>query len=200
MKDKINMGNIEDRRSIRKYKKKKVEREKIEAVLAAGLQAPSPKNRQPWRFVVILDEKKKQELVVSMRNYIHMQIKDKAGREDIYASLETMDIIEQAPVLILVCYECGMVKQHDDGVNWSIAAKDLEAVELQAIGAAVENMLLKAEDLGIGSLWCADILYAYEIVSKYFSRPVVSAVCLGYKDEMPTVREKKKISEMCVFY
>lgn len=195
-----NMGNIEDRKSIRKYKKKKVEREKIEAVLTAGLQAPSPKNRQPWRFVIISDEKKKQELVVSMRNCIHMQVKEKADREDICASLETMDIIEQAPVLILVCYEYGMVKQHDDGVNWPIVAKDLEVVELQAIGAAVENMLLKAEELGIGSLWCADILYAYEIVSKYSSRPIVSAVCLGYKDEMPTVRVKKKISEMCTFY
>ena len=173
------MGNIEDRKSIRKYKKKKVEREKIEAVLTAGLQAPSPKNRQPWRFVIISDEKKKQELVVSMRNCIHMQVKEKADREDICASLETMDIIEQAPVLILVCYEYGMVKQHDDGVNWPIVAKDLEVVELQAIGAAVENMLLKAEELGIGSLWCADILYAYEIVSKYSSRPIVSAVCLG---------------------
>ena len=195
-----NMGNIEDRKSIRKYKKKKVEREKIEAVLTAGLQAPSPKNRQPWRFVIISDEKKKQELVVSMRNCIHMQVKEKADREDICASLETLDIIEQAPVLILVCYEYGMVKQHDDGVNWPIVAKDLEVVELQAIGAAVENMLLKAEELGIGSLWCADILYAYEIVSKYSSRPIVSAVCLGYKDEMPTVRVKKKISEMCTFY
>lgn len=194
------MGNIEDRKSIRKYKKKKVEREKIEAVLTAGLQAPSPKNRQPWRFVVISDEKKKQELVVSMRNCIHMQVKEKADREDICASLETMDIIEQAPVLILVCYEYGMVKQHDDGVNWPIVAKDLEVVELQAIGAAVENMLLKAEELGIGTLWCADILYACEIVSKYSSRPIVSAVCLGYKDEMPPVRVKKKILEMCTFY
>ena len=194
------MGNIEDRKSIRKYKKKKVEREKIEAVLTAGLQAPSPKNRQPWRFVIISDEKKKQELVVSMRNCIQRQVKEKADREDICASLETMDIIEQAPVLILVCYEYGMVKQHDDGVNWPIVAKDLEVVELQAIGAAVENMLLKAEEIGIGSLWCADILYAYEIVSKYSSRPIVSAVCLGYKDEMPTVRVKKKISEMCTFY
>lgn len=194
------MGTIESRRSIRKFKKDKVEREKIEAVLLAGLQAPSPKNRQPWRFVIISDEKKKQDLAVSMRNHIHMQMKEKPDREDIRASLETMDIIEQAPVLILVCYEYGMTKQHDDGVNWVIAAKDLETVELQAIGAAVENMLLKAEELGLGSLWCADILYAYEIVSKYAPMPVVSAVCLGYKDETPIAKEKKKILEMCKFY
>lgn len=194
------MGIIENRRSIRKYKNQKVEKEKIEAILLAGLQAPSPKNRQPWRFVIISDENKKENLVAKMRNHISMHIKENAQREDIYASLETIDIIDQAPVLILVCYEYGMVQQHDDGVNWQIAARDLEAVELQAIGAAVENMLLKAEELGIGSLWCGDILYAYEIVSQFSTRPVVSAVCLGYKNEMPINREKKKISEMCVFY
>lgn len=199
-KDGNNMGIIENRRSIRKYKNQKVEKEKIEAILLAGLQAPSPKNRQPWRFVIISDENKRKDLATKMRNHISMHIKENAYREDINASLETIDIIEQAPVLILVCYEYGMVQQHDDGVNWQIAARDLEAVELQAIGAAVENMLLKAEELGIGSLWCGDILYAYEIVSQFSTRPVVSAVCLGYKNEMPINREKKKISEMCVFY
>lgn len=194
------MGNIEKRRSIRNFKNTKVESVVIKSVLQAGLQAPSPKNRQPWRFVIISDENKKKELVTSMRKYINMQIKEKSNREDIFASLETMDIIEKAPVLILICYECGMSEHHDDGVDWQISATDIEAVELQSIGAAVENMLLKAEELGLGSLWCADILYAYDIVSKYSTRPVVSAVCLGYKNEMPKVKTKKKISEMCVFY
>lgn len=194
------MGSIEDRRSIRRFKNAMVERKKLETILQAGLQAPSPKNRQPWRFVVITDKGMKTELVDSMRKEIHMQIKEKADRMDIQASMETMDIIDQAPVLILVCYEWGMTEQHDDGVNWQIAAKDLEAVELQAIGASVENMLLKAEELGIGSLWCGDILYAYGTISKYSELPVVSAVCLGYKDEMPEARVKKSVSELCLFY
>lgn len=194
------MGNIETRRSIRNFKSMELEREKIEAILEAGLQAPSPKNRQPWRFVIISDVNEKKKLVDSMRRYISMQLKEKTDRDDIGESLVTMDIIEQAPVIVLVCYECGMVEYHEDGVAWEISAKDLEAVELQSIGAAVENMLLKAEELGIGSLWCADILYAYDIVSRYSEKPVVSAVCLGYKNESPQIREKKEISEMCIFY
>lgn len=194
------MGNIEMRRSIRKFKSMELEREKIEVILEAGLQAPSPKNRQPWRFVIISDVNEKKKLVDSMRRYISMQLKEKTDRDDIGESLVTMDIIEQAPVLVLVCYECGMAEYHEDGVAWEISAKDLEAVELQSIGAAVENMLLKAEELGIGSLWCADILYAYDIVSRYSEKPVVSAVCLGYKNESPQIRKKKEISEMCIFY
>ena len=111
-----------------------------------------------------------------------------------------MNIIEQAPVLILVCYRYGMVEQHDDGVDWQISSKDLEAVELQSIGAAVENMLLKATELEIGSLWCADILYAYKTVSSYSTNPVVSAVCLGHKNEMPEMKKRNALSDMCIFY
>ena len=47
-----NMGIIEDRRSIRKYKKKVVNDKDIKKILLAGMAAPSPKNRQPWKFIV----------------------------------------------------------------------------------------------------------------------------------------------------
>lgn len=194
------MGSIEKRRSIRKFRDAKLDREIVEAVIRAGLQAPSPKNRQPWRFIVISDEAKKRELVISMREEIARLAEEKPERVDIPMSFETMHVIEQAPVLILVCYACDLADHHDDGVNWEISAKDLEAVELQSIGAAVENMLLKAEEMDIGSLWCADILYAYHVVSKYAYFPVVSAVCLGYKAEMPEERERYDISEVCSFY
>ncbi len=193
------MGSIEERRSIRRFQGTVLDREIVETVLRAGLQAPSPKNRQPWRFVVISDAIKKREFVTSMREEIARLSEEKPDRADIPMSLETMDVIEQAPVLILVCYACNLTEHHDDGVNWEISARDLEAVELQSIGAAVENMLLKAEEMGIGSLWCADILYAYGVVSKYASFPVVSAVCLGYKDEMPKARDRYDISELCSF-
>lgn len=44
-----------ERRSIRKYKEKKIEEEKINQILAAGKVAPSGKNKKPWEFVVIED-------------------------------------------------------------------------------------------------------------------------------------------------
>ncbi|WP_028856563.1 nitroreductase family protein [Psychrilyobacter atlanticus] len=45
-----------ERRSIRKYKEKKVEEEKINHILAAGKVAPSGKNKKPWEFIVIEDK------------------------------------------------------------------------------------------------------------------------------------------------
>lgn len=193
------MGNIEERRSIRKYRDKNIETEKIETILNAALQAPSPKNRQPWRFVVITDQNEKKKMVTSMREKIGMLLQEKGKRKDIYASFETLDVIEEAPVFILICYKYGTAKYHDDGIKWKISAKDLEVIELQAIGAAVENMLLKAEELGLGSLWCADIFYAYDVVAPYSADIVVSGVCLGYKNELPLARPRNSISEMCKY-
>ncbi len=45
-----------ERRSIRKYKEKKIEEEKIRQILAVGKIAPSGKNKRPWEFVVIEDK------------------------------------------------------------------------------------------------------------------------------------------------
>lgn len=50
------MEAIYDRRSIRKYKDQPVEKEKIEKLLRAAMQAPSAGNQQPWEFIVIQDK------------------------------------------------------------------------------------------------------------------------------------------------
>lgn len=193
------MGIIEERRSIRVFSDKRIQKREICQILEAGLQAPSPKNRQPWEFIVITDEQKKKQLVSSMEREINILYQSKKERKDIRESLETMRIIDKAPVLILICYRYGMVEIHDDGVNWCISSSDIEALELQSVGAAVENMLLKAEEIGIGSLWCGDILYAYKTIEAYSKKPVVSAVCLGYAEEFPVARPRKSIEEKCIF-
>lgn len=53
------MNTINIRRSVRKYKDQKVEADKLQAVLKAGMQAPSAGNQQPWEFVVVTDPDKK---------------------------------------------------------------------------------------------------------------------------------------------
>ncbi len=56
------METINIRRSIRTFTDKKVESEKIEKILRAGMQAPSAHNQQAWEFVVVTDEALKSEL------------------------------------------------------------------------------------------------------------------------------------------
>ena len=77
------MGIIEERRSIRVFSDKRIQKREICQILEAGLQAPSPKNRQPWEFIVITDEQKKKQLVSSMEREINILYQSKKERKDI---------------------------------------------------------------------------------------------------------------------
>ncbi|MFX1296711.1 MAG: nitroreductase family protein [Promethearchaeota archaeon] len=59
---------LKNRRTIRNFKEKKVSDKEIEMILEAGRWAPSASNRQPWEFIVIKNEEKKQELAKLARN------------------------------------------------------------------------------------------------------------------------------------
>ncbi len=51
------MNAILKRRSIRKYKDKKISDDIVEELLRAGMAAPSAVNEQPWQFIVLRDKK-----------------------------------------------------------------------------------------------------------------------------------------------
>jgi len=53
---------LKSRRSIRKYKNKPVEEEKIQKCLEAARWAPSASNKQPWEFLIVTDEKVRMKL------------------------------------------------------------------------------------------------------------------------------------------
>jgi len=57
------MEAIRTRRSVRSYESKPVEDEKLEAVLEAGRLAPSAKNLQEWRYIVVRDAAMRQKLM-----------------------------------------------------------------------------------------------------------------------------------------
>jgi nitroreductase len=54
---------ISERRSIRAYKEKEVEDEKLNKVLEAGRLSPSASNRQEWKFLVVRDKQTIEKLV-----------------------------------------------------------------------------------------------------------------------------------------
>lgn len=74
--------NIHKRRSIRKYNNTPISQEDINTILSAGMTAPSAMNKQPWRFIVITDDKIKNE-IVKISKYAQMVL--------------------QSPLSILVC-------------------------------------------------------------------------------------------------
>jgi nitroreductase len=182
---------IAARRSIRRFKDKPVPEEALQAVLHAGIQAPSAKNRQPWRFIVVQGEGKRAEMVRVMREGI---AKIKAQGEDIGSAEGTAWVMEHAPVTVFV-YNCEGVhpwEAHSGLQMW------LDVVNIQSIGAALQNMTLAAQDLGLGSLWICDVLYAYTELGEWLGEEsqMIAALALGYADESPPARPRKALEEV----
>jgi len=62
------LSQIKNRRSVRSYQSRPVEKEKLLTVLEAARLAPSAKNFQEWRFVVVQDEATRCKLMVAANN------------------------------------------------------------------------------------------------------------------------------------
>lgn len=173
---------ITRRRSIRKFKDTPVPDETIVRILSAAIQAPSGKNRQPWRFIVVKEDKRP-EMVRIMREAIEGF---KAQDMDTGSSEWTAGIMEQAPVTIFVF---NVYQDNADRERPSI----MNVVDIQSIGAAIQNLLLAALDLGLGTLWICDVFYAYEQLCAWLgeTHQMVAAVALGYADEQPRARPRE---------
>jgi nitroreductase len=63
---------IQSRYSCRRYEDKPIEEAKLRAVLEAARQAPSAKNLQDWRFVVVTDSDRRAKLAVAANNQTFM--------------------------------------------------------------------------------------------------------------------------------
>ena len=181
---------IAARRSIRKFKDKPIPEEAIQAILTAGTQAPSGRNRQPWRFVAVKGEKCA-EMVRVMRGGI---ARAKARGEDPGSSEWTADIMEQAPVTVFIFNPHGL----HPWLTRSIEQMFMDVVNIQSIGAAIQNMVLAAQDLGIASLWICDVFEAYEELREWLGEEsqMIAAVSFGYADESPGARSRKPVSEV----
>ena len=181
---------IAARRSIRRFKDSPIPDEALQAVLTAATQAPSGKNRQPWRFIVVQGEKRA-EMVRVMREGM---AKEKARGEDPGSSEGSANIMEQAPVTVFIFNPDGM----HPWLTRSIEQMFTDVVNVQSVGAAIQNMLLAAQDLGIGSLWICDVFCAYGELCDWLGEEsqMIAAVSLGYPDESPGARPRKPVSEV----
>ncbi|MCX5726655.1 MAG: nitroreductase family protein [Candidatus Saganbacteria bacterium] len=167
------------RRSIRKYEDKPVEQEKILACLEAARLAPSASNVEPWKFIVVDGKDLKNKLA-----------------DEAFSGLGIINsFAKEAPVLIVVVAERDLI------VNRIVSAiRDLQFYLLD-IGAAVENLLLQAAELGLGTCWLG--IYNENKVKKLLKIPmrkkVVSIISLGYPAEEPKQKKRKSLDEMSSF-
>lgn len=210
---------IYTRRSVRNFLPNAIPAEALKEILAAGMQAPSPKNRQPWKFVVVEGAAKAEMISVMARGIdrtaagkglispdIHYAGDDAFNRKVpgnesacVPANLfkgyigdarYTLRIMETAPVTVFVVNPFGRSPRD----AWSASDKLNELSNVQAIGAAAQNMALAAADLGIGSLWIGNILFAYDELTKWLDEPgeMVLAMSFGYSAQPPARHMPRK--------
>jgi nitroreductase len=160
---------IRARRSIRSYQDRPIEQEKLARVLEAGRLAPSARNLQDWKFIVVKDKEKRQKLSQAAKGQA---------------------FVAQAPVVIAACgteieyiMTCG---QYCYPIDVAIA---VDHMSLAAV----------AEGLGtcwIGAFYEDKVK---EILGIPENIRVVVMLAMGYPAESPAARPRKKLEEIVAY-
>lgn len=169
------------RRSVRKYTAAQVEKETVERLLDAAVQAPSASNIQPWAFAVIQDK----ELLAKYSDQTKRQILAVADQTPRLAAYKGMlsapgyNIFYNAGTLIIIYAADGGPYAHGDCC------------------LAAQNLMLAAHDMGLGTCWIgfAHYLLNDPAIKKELGVPeeytAVAPLILGYPDGALPAREKK---------
>ncbi len=181
---------IESRRSIRRFKPDALPRETIEMILDAARLAPSGKNNQPWQFVVVQGDERE-----AMSEALQEGLKARKDEGVPTGSAEyTFRIMKDAPAIVFVFNS----KNPGPWEEKTLMDQIQSIVNIQSIGGAIQSMLLRAQELGVGSLWICDTFAAYPELTGWlgWSGLLVAAVVLGYADEAPAKRPRQPLKEL----
>ncbi len=191
---------IEQRRSIRCYTEDPVPKELIKELIEAARKAPSATNRQPWRFLVVQDE--------DMKNRLQEGI--------------AQSFVVRAPTIIVCCLDRHtftrqlIEKRVEELIDANVMSREVanmlyqrklpQTVEETGIpvsayldlGIAVEQIVLKATSMGLGSCWVR--MFDQERVGEILSLPVaitpVVLLPVGYPAEDPSMRPRMSLDEI----
>ena len=158
---------ILERRSCRSYnREKEVTEEQLREMLEYAIWAPSGTNSQPWRFTVLMGEKKAEFLEI-MRKKVE-DVKDTFTEQAYNIYTWSALSLEKSSAIVLVW---------DKNKTWTSP---------QSIGAAIQTMMLKAHDMGLGTLWVAAVHVAAEEYAKLYNREgmeLIAGVGVGYPSD-----------------
>jgi len=175
---------LQSRKSIRKFKKDMPPKEVIDRILDAGLQAPSGKNRQNWKFFVVTGAKRDAYLELSQKSWLgikdvlHVRLKP-----SLYDFTERFFFtLGEAPVL-LFCYTINSPEE-----------KDLTSIG--SVYMAVENINLACLVEGLGCCTMGAPLEIKDEVDRFLGvtelpeyksghMQLLCGVVLGFPDHNP---------------
>lgn len=163
-----------ERFSCRSFLKKEVPEEYIKVILNAGIWAPSAGNLQPWRFLVIKNRELKEKLT-----------------EVAYEQ----EFISEAPFVIVV-----IALPEESAARYGDRGRNLYSI--QDTAAAIQNMLLQASILGLGSCWVGAFSEekAKGVLNLGKNERPVAILPFGFPGEFPPSFRKRKGLDKVVKY
>jgi len=161
------LRTIRDRHSVRTFTKDDVTDEEILVLLHAANAAPSAHNQQAWRFIILRGEKK-QELA-------QLVTAESSSFPRPAAALLRMGAksIISAPVVIAVANTGDLIRHGTElfKVEKETAHDFFRTMEIQGSAAAVENILLAATSLGLGTVWLGVLYLIKDEVRRFLGEP-----------------------------
>jgi len=163
-----NLDFIYKRQSIRKFKDEVVPMKDLKEIIKAATHAPSGKNVQNWHFVIITNKEKIDELIKVIENKnleIAEKIVDVEIKTTFTKTLRYHTAFRNAPCLILVYagdYKATGLKELKSINEGLDVIQELinTSPGIQAVAAAMENLLLASASLGYGTCWMTGPDYA----------------------------------------
>ena len=175
------------RRDVRgnRFVSKEIEDEKLELILEAGISAPSVGYSQPWKFVVIKDEKIKENILKNFEDE-NDKAKEIFKEVDLYSKLK-LEGIKETPINIAVLYE----PQEKNVLGMTSMKKMGE----YSVVCAIQNMWLMSRALNIGLGWVS-ILDEQKVLKELKAdenSQLIAYLCLGYVDKFYQESELKTL-------
>ena len=196
------LDTIHGRRSVRRYLPKEVSDETLTWVLEAARLAPSPHGRQPWRFAVLRRGETKERLAGAMGEEWRANLEmDGQGAEVVERRLEgSRRRLLDAPVLVLLCLYLEDLDEYPDAGR----QRGETTMAVQSVGAAAQNALLAAYDLGLDAGWmCAPLFCPERVVEALgLDQKLVphALLTLGYAEGDPPKRRGRLALDELVVY
>ena len=173
---------IETRRSVRKFKGEAISHDVMEAIVKEASFAPSWKNSQVVRYVVVENQ----------------DIKAKIANDAVLGFTYNTGTIEKAAALVVVTMIHGRSGFERDG---SYTTSKEDRWEMFDAGIATQTFCLAAHEKGVGSVIMGifDEDRFAELISLEEVRKVAALIAVGYPDEEPALPKRKEVEELVRF-
>jgi nitroreductase len=201
---------VEQRASVRNFTDTAIPEDKIKEMIKYAGMAPCVGGKEPWKFIAVMNK--------DIINKMSKAVKDKYDEiipknderitENVKRTVELFSsVFTKAPVVVAVLNEPYIAIIDRAIENSSFTHEQINSLrnhpDIQTIGAAIQNLLLAAVDLGYGACWLTAPMVAKNEICKLLNikepYSLMALVAIGKPDINPIPRTKEPVEDILEF-